>query len=107
MFSKKLNETQKRYSAYDCELLAIHEATKHFRCMLEGQDFKILTDHKPLIFAFPQNSEKLSLCRARQLDYISQFKFTFNLSPEKTILSLTLYAASKLFKYQFLSTTAN
>jgi cleavage and polyadenylation specificity factor subunit 1 len=33
-FLKKLNSAQQKYSAYDCELLAIYEAVKHFRHML-------------------------------------------------------------------------
>jgi hypothetical protein len=34
-FPKKLNPAQQKYSAYDCELLAVYEAVKHFRHMLE------------------------------------------------------------------------
>jgi hypothetical protein len=34
--SKKLNPAQQKYNAYDRELLAIYEAVKHFRHMLEG-----------------------------------------------------------------------
>ncbi len=40
-----------RYSTYDRELLAIYLAIKHFRYFLEGRDFHVLTDHKPLIYA--------------------------------------------------------
>jgi cleavage and polyadenylation specificity factor subunit 1 len=35
-FSKKLSTAQQKYSAYDRELLAIYEAVKHFRHMLEA-----------------------------------------------------------------------
>jgi hypothetical protein len=34
-FSKKLNLTEQKYSAYNSELLVIYEAVKHFRHMLE------------------------------------------------------------------------
>jgi cleavage and polyadenylation specificity factor subunit 1 len=34
-FSKKLNPAQQKYSAYNRELLAIYEAVKQFRHMLE------------------------------------------------------------------------
>jgi hypothetical protein len=44
-FSKKLNPAQQKYSAYDRELLAVYEAMKHFRHMLEARHF-IFTDHK-------------------------------------------------------------
>jgi len=35
--------------AYDTELLAIYEAIKHFRYMLEGRNFHVITDHKPRV----------------------------------------------------------
>ena len=41
--------------------------------MLEGRTFTLYTDHKPLIFALRQKSEKASPRQARFLDYISQF----------------------------------
>lgn len=72
-FSKKLTECQKRYSTYDRELLAIYSAIKHFNYMLEGREFAILTDHKPLIFAFTKVSDKASPRQVRHLDYIGQF----------------------------------
>jgi hypothetical protein len=47
-FSKRLNPAQQNYSAYHRELLAIYEAVKHFRHMLEARHFTIFTDHKPI-----------------------------------------------------------
>ncbi len=47
-FSKILKLAETRYSAYDRELLAIYMAIKHFRYFIEGRQFYILTDHKPL-----------------------------------------------------------
>jgi len=40
-FSSKLSPTQKKYSTYDRELLAIFEAIKFFKRFLEGQSFKV------------------------------------------------------------------
>ncbi|GFV16767.1 retrovirus-related Pol polyprotein from transposon 17.6 [Trichonephila clavipes] len=37
-FFRKLTSTEKSYSAYDRELLAIYSAIRHFRYMLEGSD---------------------------------------------------------------------
>ncbi|EAL58701.1 gag-pol polyprotein [Wolbachia endosymbiont of Drosophila ananassae] len=59
-FSIKLSETQRKYSTYDRELLAIYLGIKHFRHMLEGRVFHIRTDHKPLVYAFDQKPEKAS-----------------------------------------------
>jgi hypothetical protein len=45
-FSRKLSETQQRYSVTEIELLAIVEILKEFKGMLWGQDIKVYTDHK-------------------------------------------------------------
>ncbi|GFS61473.1 transposon Tf2-9 polyprotein [Trichonephila clavipes] len=72
-FSRKLTSSEKSYSAYDRELLAIYSAIRHFRYMLEARDFTVFTDHKPLTYAFRQKSDKCSPWQIRQLDFISQF----------------------------------
>ncbi|GFU49710.1 transposon Tf2-9 polyprotein [Trichonephila clavipes] len=72
-FSRKLTSSEKSYSAYDRELLAIYSAIRHFRYMLEARDFTVFTDHKPLTYAFRQKTDKCSPRQIRQLDYISQF----------------------------------
>lgn len=72
-FSKKLSPSQRKYSPYDRELLAIYEAIKHFRFMVEARTFAIFTDHKPLTFAFSSSRENCSPRQFRYLDFISQF----------------------------------
>jgi cleavage and polyadenylation specificity factor subunit 1 len=72
-FSQKLSQSQKVYSTYDRELLGIYLSVKKFKHLLEGRDFVIFTDHKPLTFAFRQSNEKASPRQMRQLQYISQF----------------------------------
>ncbi|GFX52820.1 retrovirus-related Pol polyprotein from transposon opus [Trichonephila clavipes] len=72
-FSRKFTSSEKSYSAYDRELLAIYSAIRHFRYMLEARDFTVFTDHKPLTYAFRQKSDKCSPRQIRQLDFISQF----------------------------------
>ncbi|UYV65712.1 hypothetical protein LAZ67_3005199 [Cordylochernes scorpioides] len=72
-FSKKLNPAQCNYSTYDRELLAIYLSIKFFKHLLEAREFTILTDHKPLIYAFKQKNEKASPKKLRHLQYISQF----------------------------------
>jgi hypothetical protein len=49
-----------KYSPYDRELLAVYEAIKYFRQMVEGRPFVILTDHTPLTYAFQQRRDKCS-----------------------------------------------
>ena len=72
-FSRKLTPAQRAYSTYDRELTAVFESIKYFRHFLEGQSFAIVTDHKPLIYAFTQKSEKASPRQQRQLSFISQY----------------------------------
>jgi hypothetical protein len=64
---------QQKYSAYDRELLAIYEAMKHFRHMLEAQHFTIFTDHKPITYAFQQRQDKCSPRQFNHLDFVAQF----------------------------------
>jgi len=72
-FSRKLSPAQQNYRAYDRELLAIYEAVKHFRHMLEARNFTVLTDHKPLTFAFHRKRAKFLPRQFKHLDFISQF----------------------------------
>ena len=72
-FSKKLSSTEKKYRAYDRELLAIYLAVKYFRHMVEARTFTIFTDHKPITFAFRQKPDKCTPRQFRHLDFIGQF----------------------------------
>ncbi len=47
-FSRKLSETQQKYSVSENELLTIVETLKEFKGMLWGQDIKVYTDQKNL-----------------------------------------------------------
>jgi hypothetical protein len=47
----KLSPTEARYSTFDQELLAVHEAILHFCHMLEGWSFVIFTGYLPLVGA--------------------------------------------------------
>ena len=72
-FSKKLSPAEMKYSTYDRELLAAYKSIIYFRYTLEGRCFILFTDHKPLCYAFNQNSEKASPRQWRHLDFIGQF----------------------------------
>lgn len=72
-FSRKLSTTEQNYSTYDRELLAMYSGVQQFRHFLEGREFTIYTDQKPLMYAFKQKHEKASPRQIRQLTFISQF----------------------------------
>ena len=72
-FSKKLRPLEVKYSAFDRELLAVYLGIRHFRHYLEGRNFPIFTDHRPLTFAMAKSSEPWSHRQARHLEYISQY----------------------------------
>ena len=72
-FSMKLDQAQQRYSVFDRELLAAYLAVRHFHWILEGRDFYILTDHKPLTFALHRLSDAWSARQQRHMAYIAEF----------------------------------
>ncbi|BHF65316.1 hypothetical protein SprV_0200832600 [Sparganum proliferum] len=71
--SMMLLPAETRCRTFDCELLAIYLAVKHFRHFLEGRDFTVFTDHSPLTFALRSHSDKYNPRKIAHLDYISQF----------------------------------
>jgi hypothetical protein len=72
-FSRKLTDTESRYSTFDRELLAARAAIKHFRHFCEGQAFQLWTDHKPLVTAISRASAPISHRQQRHLAFISEF----------------------------------
>ncbi len=72
-FSRKLSSPELKYSTFDRELLAAFAAIRHFRFVLEGRHFRLLTDHMPLTLAMRRVSAPWSARQVRQLAYISEF----------------------------------
>ena len=72
-FSRKLSETERRYSTFERELLAIFSATKKWKSIIDGVHTTAFTDHKPLIGAFYGDKERTSDKQQRQLSFISEF----------------------------------
>ena len=60
-FSQLFTPAQKKYSTYDRGLTAIYEAIRYFRHYLEGVEFKIYTDHKPLVYELVYNFKLKSI----------------------------------------------
>jgi hypothetical protein len=65
-FSRKLTDTESRYSTFDRELLAAQVAIKHFRHFCEGRQFQLWT-------ALMRISVPISPRQQRQLVFISKF----------------------------------
>ena len=71
-FSKKLSPAERKYSAFDRELLAIYSSIIHFKHYIEGRNFTIWTDHKPLTYAMASLAER-SPRQTRHLSFITEF----------------------------------
>lgn len=74
-FGRKLREPEKKYHSLKFELLAVHESVMHFKHMLAGRRFQILTDSEAL--AKGLNIEKQSDIMARWLEHLQEFDFSF------------------------------
>ena len=72
-YSKKLSDAEKKYSAFNRELLAASSSLRHFRFMLEGRDFTIFMDHTPLTHALFRVSLPWSACKQCHRSYLAEF----------------------------------
>lgn len=82
-FSRSLNKSERNYSIYDKELLAVISACKEWRHYLEGakHQFTVLTDHKNL--TFPRKPEMLSQRQIRWNLFLTRFDFEIKYRPGK------------------------
>ena len=72
-FSCHTSPAESRNSAYDLELLAIYSSILHFCHVLEGREFRIFTDHRPLMSAFFKARDPTSNRQRHQLAFVSEF----------------------------------
>ena len=72
-FSKKLSDSQQKWSPYDRELNAVHKAVRHFKHMVEGRSFTIYTDHQSLVPSMAKKTEAQTARQANQLSEISEY----------------------------------
>ena len=47
--SKQLRYPERNYCMFDCEMLVLYLAIRHFRFLVEGRNLTVFTDHKPLV----------------------------------------------------------
>jgi hypothetical protein len=72
-FSKMLEASQQKYSAFDRELFTCYSGIRHFRYMLDGRRLDIFMDHKPLTYALVQVSDPWTAHQSRQLSYVVEY----------------------------------
>ncbi|KAK3890156.1 hypothetical protein Pcinc_005888 [Petrolisthes cinctipes] len=72
-FSKCQEPPQRKHSAFDMELVAMHDAVKPFRHFLEGRTYHSRTDHEPLTTTMNQLRASWSPRVTRHLVFISEF----------------------------------
>ena len=75
-FSKKLKPAETRYSATKLEALAIISAVRHFRQYLYGRKFKIISDHKSLLYHLKVKDNPPSQL-VRWMIELSEYDFDF------------------------------
>ena len=71
-WSKALNKSQKSWSTFERELYACYAAIKHFSYFLEGSDFILKTDHRPIVNKFHSHTLAQSPRQQRYFDFIAQ-----------------------------------
>lgn len=75
--SRSLNSAEQRYPTIEKELLAIVWAVKYFRPYVYGRRFKILTDHRPLVYLFNMRDPSSRLMKFRlileEYDFVVEY----------------------------------
>jgi hypothetical protein len=82
-FSRNLQPAESKYSTFDLELLAAVAAIRHFRHILEGQNFRLWTDHRPVVTALTLVSEPWSARQQPHLATITEFTLDLRYVPDR------------------------
>src|SRR5437588_4664713 len=80
--SRKLNPAEQNYATHEKETLAIVEALREWRYYLEGNHFKVITDHLSLKYLHTQPT--LSKRQARWMETLSEFDMEIEYQPGAT-----------------------
>ena len=96
-YSHKLSPAQRKCSPYDRELLAVYDAIKFLRHMVEGRHFVTVTDHKPLTYAFQQRRDNCFPWQFCHLEFIGQFSTDFrHVSGQDSVVADALSRANSV-----------
>lgn len=79
--SKALTDTETRYAQIEREALEVKWACTHFHLYLCGQEFQVITDHKPLIPLFAGSSRLAPPRIERWAVQLQAYKFTLVFRP--------------------------
>ena len=77
-WSKTFNKSQRKYSPFDRELLALSYSVDHFREWLEGQPVHVCTDHRPIVSALAKRGNKFTPLQRRHLNKVAQYTETLS-----------------------------
>ncbi|KAE8662634.1 cytochrome P450 78A7-like [Hibiscus syriacus] len=79
--SRKLNDTERRYTVQEKEMTAIIHCLRVWRHYLLGAHFTIKTDN--VVTSYFQTQKKLSPKQARWQDFLAEFDYTLEYKPGK------------------------
>ncbi|MEL7522707.1 MAG: RNase H-like domain-containing protein, partial [Cyanobacteria bacterium J06553_1] len=71
--SRKFAGPELNWSAFDKELCAAFWCVRRLSHLLEGSQFELRTDHKPVVQAVSKAADPLNPRQARQLSYLAEF----------------------------------
>ena len=90
--SRSLNKAELNYPTIEKELLAIVWSIKYFRPYLYGRRFKIMTDHRPLVYLFNMSNPASRLLKFR----LSLEEYDFNIEYVKGANNVAADALSRV-----------
>lgn len=90
--SRSLNKAEKNYSTVHKEMLALVWSMKHFRPYLFGRKFKVLTDHRPLVYLFSMTDPSSRLTKFR----LALEEYDFSVHHVKGTENVTADALSRI-----------
>lgn len=82
--SRKLNETERRYTVQEKEMTAVIHCLRTWRHYLLGSKFLVKTDN--IATSYFQTQKKLSPKQARWQDFLAEFDYDLEYKPGKTNL---------------------